>query len=290
MPCHHPIPARRSEMDGAPWRLNPPLGEEDAELPCGKCIGCRTASSYAWTLRMIREAQCWTHNRFATLTYDDEHLPNELQPRTLQLFLKRLRKTATTDDRLLTDKSASIRYVACGEYGERYERPHYHLCLFNLSFSDEEAYDSTQTTSHALRHVWGQGNVTLSEFTPARAGYIAGYVTKTGRQTYTDEDGVVLQPPFRRMSLRPAIGKKWLEENNHDVARGYIVHEGKKAALPRYYRDWLRAHPLTGYIHDTGEPLPKPSDWAASKKNPLRRHAAEILQKQYHARRKRDGI
>lgn len=233
MACYHPIPARTEES--GPWTLHPQLGTQNAQLPCGKCLGCRTSKQLDWTHRAVHEASLWRHNRFLTLTYDDAHLPRELEPHDLTNFFKRLRKKCSNDDCILSDRHASIRYLACGEYGEHTERPHYHACLFNVAFCDEQLYSQELSESRTLSNIWGRGAAKLAAFTPATAGYVAGYLTKRGKQTYADEWGEERHPPFQRASLRPAIGLAWLQQHSADLQHGYLVANAKRNKIPRYY-------------------------------------------------------
>ena len=247
MACYHPIPARRSE-NGGPWTLYPKGAQvspktdvgsnstADATIPCGKCLGCRTRNQLEWTLRCVHEAKLHQHNRFVTLTYSDEHLPNELDPAHLTSFLKKLRDHAQRDPNIRHDPRTNIRYLACGEYGERTLRPHYHLNLFNLAFADEQRYGADLYTSATLDKLWGKGATKLAPFSAATAGYVAGYITKHGRQTYADADGVVLRDPFKRQSTNPAIGRNYVEKFLADLHHGYVIHEGRKQPLPRYYK------------------------------------------------------
>lgn len=281
MACYHPIPARREDA-GAPWKLNPPLGQADAEVPCGTCLGCRTARQHGWATRAVHEARLWEHNRFITLTYRPEEVPRELQPADLQKFLKRLRKRAEYDDTIITTRSASIRYMACGQYGDTTQRPHYHLCAFNLALRDERRYDADQTTSETLESIWGKGTAKLAPFIGARAGYVAGYATKTGRRTYYDADGI-LHPPFFRASSRPALGKDWLTRFRADAENGYLIIDGRKHPVPRYYRKWLLQH-SPAYKENTTN---KQKKWLDDYSE-LRRQAAEQIHHQYHERRRRD--
>lgn len=237
MACYHPIPARRSSS-GGPWQINPPLGTADAQLPCNKCLGCRTDRQQDWASRCLHESRNWTHNRFVTLTYDDEHVPPELRIRDLQLFLKRLRKateTKNSEHLILSDRSASIRYVACGEYGETTKRPHYHLCLFNAAFGDEKRWSEKLSTSEILDNLWRNGASKLAPFTSATAAYVAGYITKSGKRKYTNALGQTLQEPFFKASLRPAIGATWIAKHQEDIQNGYLVVNGIKTRIPRYY-------------------------------------------------------
>jgi len=99
------------------------------ELRCGQCIACRLEKSRQWAVRCMHEASQWDNNVFVTLTYDDEHLPEDqgLDVSEFQRFAKRLRK-ARPDDK--------VRYFHCGEYGEQLQRPHYHALVFNVDFPD----------------------------------------------------------------------------------------------------------------------------------------------------------
>ena len=103
-------------------------------VPCGSCIICRKRKANALAVRAIMETESTGFAPlFITLTYNPEHLPkNEygyetLRKSDLQLFFKRLRS-------LLDNQSIphSLRYLACGEYGSKTKRPHYHLLLSHL--------------------------------------------------------------------------------------------------------------------------------------------------------------
>lgn len=103
-------------------------------VPCGSCIICRKRKANALATRAIMETETTgSAPLFITLTYNPEHLPkNEhgyetLRKLDLQLFFKRLRS-------LLDNQSIphSLRYLACGEYGSKTKRPHYHLLLWGF--------------------------------------------------------------------------------------------------------------------------------------------------------------
>lgn len=290
MACYHPIPARRSQ-DGGPWRLHPQLGTADATVPCGKCLGCRTDRQNVWVTRCTHEAALWENNKFVTLTYDDEHLPPELRLDDLQKFLKRLRKAADKENQrhIITEGPSAIRYVACGEYGERTQRPHYHLILFNCAFSDEKPYDDKLSTSKTLELLWKQGAAKLAPFSSATAAYVAGYLTKTGKRDYYNELGQKLTPPFFRMSLRPAIGQKWVDKYSTDIQNGYTIIDGIRKKLPRYYAQRLiRKREQAGLQLQevmTGTPR-KHTD----KYDPERLAAAEQIHRQSHNQKHRQAL
>jgi hypothetical protein len=78
----------------------------------------------------------------------------------------------------------------------------------------------------------------------ASASYVAGYVKKKqhrGQKTHVNPlTGEVLQDEFARMSLRPAIGRTWIERYWPDVyPRDFVVVDGYEAKPPRYYDKFM---------------------------------------------------
>lgn len=195
-------------------------------VPCSTCIGCIKAHAQAWAFRCHLEATQHNESSFATLTYDNQHLPWTLQLRHLQLFLKSLRQRA---DR-------PIRFFASGEYGSRTQRPHYHAILFGYSALGTDSQTMVQDS-------WGRGQVRLDPITPRRIAYVAGYTDKKATDRFHSvewadpETGEVWQPPFINMSRRPGLGshaKKWKES-----WRLFAIHEGNKLSPPRYlHKAW----------------------------------------------------
>ena len=157
--------------------------------PCGQCNPCRLNRRRLWTHRLLLEQRCHEFSSFATLTYDDDHLPvdGSLVPRDTQLWLKRLRA--------LLGPTRPLRYYLVGEYGDETFRPHYHAALYGLS----------ELESDTLLQSWTHGNVMLGSLTRESAQYIAGYVVK--KMTAHDDPRLNgRHPEFARMSLRPGIG------------------------------------------------------------------------------------
>jgi len=201
-----------------------------------------------WTARMMHEAQLHDQNSFLTLTYSDDHLPSDgsLTPDHVTKFFKRLRKTL---------KGKKILYYYCGEYGENFSRPHYHIALFGYDFSPDRVphRQTEQTTiyrSPQLEKLWPYGFSEIGQLEYDSCRYVAGYIQKkvTGKkapdhyQTVNPQGEIhSIHPEYARMSRRPAIGLNWLEcyhddVYNHDVC---IVGE-KKLRPPPYYDKWLK--------------------------------------------------
>ena len=99
------------------------------QVPCNKCIVCKNKKIREWNARMMCETQLYdTPPMFVTLTYNDDHLPLlGIEKRDIQLFLKRLRERLE-----YLGYTNKIRYVFCGEYGSKTQRPHYHGLIWNM--------------------------------------------------------------------------------------------------------------------------------------------------------------
>lgn len=214
------------------------------KIPCGQCIGCRLERSRQWAVRCLHESKVHDRNCFLTLTYDNANLPpgNTLVLSDLQLFLKRLRKKI---------QPIKIKFYACGEYGDKYGRPHYHLAIFGYDFADKYLWSRNSNgdalyRSHLLERIWDLGQSTIGDVTFQSAAYIARYVMKkiTGREApkhyeYVDPvTGEIFdrKPEFNTMSRRGGIGSSWLKKFNTDVYSGdFVVVNGKKCRPPRFY-------------------------------------------------------
>lgn len=260
-------------------KLHPPAGEITHWLPCQKCLGCREQTQQLLAIRLIHEARSYQAKTFLTLTYDDEHEPNGLSKRDLQLFWKRLRK----------HNGAKLKYLACGEYGDRTKRPHYHAAVLGLHITDGKKWDAENHRSPTLENLWQKGIVTNSDLTEDRARYVAGYVLKKSgyrRQTYCDEDGVELEPPFRVLSQ--GLGKKWLEKYAEDLRHGYLQHDGAKYTIPRYYQDIIKQK--NPQLNERIEKQKLQDRLKRENPDQDRLHAAEIIRQKTIRERKRTAI
>lgn len=178
---------------------------------------------------------------FLTLTYDEDHFPENgsLNPRDLQLFVKRLRKRYAPN---------RFRFYAVGEYGDKTERPHYHLALFGFPFC---AYLNTRKASSCckvcdmVRETWGFGHVFLGTLEQSSARYICRYVLKK----MTNPEDLRLNgrhPEFARMSNRPGIGLHAMDE----VANTILKHGLDKTLedVPNSIRIGEKEWPLGHYL------------------------------------------
>jgi len=139
--------------------------KQDMMLPCGHCLFCLGEKRDSWTTRVSLEYQKCFSCYFITLTYDDKHLPRIDDEPTLSMghlssFLKRLKiknereieKQANKVFKgLEAPKMKKVIYFGVGEYGDKLQRPHYHLIIFNL-FGN---------TLKFLNELWTYGSIDL---------------------------------------------------------------------------------------------------------------------------------
>lgn len=237
--------------------------------------------SKMWAARMVEEAELYANNAFVTLTYNNEHLPwrrrineqtgemqesNPLVRADLVAFIKRLRENyarateratrppaaARVSDMRDLSREARIRYYACGEYGGKKGRPHYHVALFNfnaaiwedLKLIGNNHQGDAYFTSPTLEKLWGKGFITIGELTTQSAAYIARYMLKKqkgpeGKEYYFEQQGII--PEFTSSSRMPGIGLDWYNVHEEDIWKRdcvYLPQRNRgplKVKVPRYY-------------------------------------------------------
>jgi len=186
-------------------------------------------------------------NAFVTLTYDDEHLPenSSLEPRHVQLFLKKVRKAV---------QPARLRFFCVGEYGDRTERPHYHVALHGYPTCDRGQTDLTKRyccdPCDILQRLWDHGGVFLARLEPDAASYIAGYVVKKLTNSKDETVADILgtrHPEFARMSLRPGIGAEICD----DIASTVLTHTNAGPGdVPAVLTHGVLRRPLGRYLRN----------------------------------------
>lgn len=199
-------------------------------------------------VRILHEVQMRASSCFITLTYDEAHLPENgsLLPADFTRFVKALRKGYAKRE---------ISFYGCGEYGDRSYRPHYHLIVCGPEKFFEDRYRGPDPSrivwlSEELDDYWRMGLTEMGTVTAASASYVAGYATKKVRVAEQDEfyervnvesgELIQVEPVFARMSLRPAIGRTWIEKYWTDVyPRDFVVNDGRERKPPRYYDKFM---------------------------------------------------
>lgn len=213
-----------------------------------------------WSTRLQLEKMSHQATSFITLTYRDEKMPRldnglaTLNPLDLSLWLKRLRIAYQRK----TEKPSSLRFYAAGEYGDKHERPHYHLILYGYPscaygcsrYSDGRTIDCCFQCD-LVRDTWARGIVENKIVTPGHTKYVAGYVMKK----MTHKDDIRLNgryPEFSRQSKQngglgigaikqlAAVSKQRLDAGTADDVAFSVRIDGKVQILDRYMRKKIR--------------------------------------------------
>ena len=202
--------------------------DTDYLIPCGKCVGCRSTQRRDWGLRIYHESLSHDRNCMVTLTYNDEHIPQDgkLSKSDVQKFIKRARK------------EFPMRYFAAGEYGEKTHRPHYHICIFGEDFrAISHSIGNGMYTNDQLERLWSDddgpiGQVSAIPLEPSSCMYVAGYVTKKAGDMET----------FSLMSKKPPLAYEFIMD--HKEKLGNTAHfklEGRTYPVPKVYTNWVNS-------------------------------------------------
>lgn len=253
MACYHPKQAWRAPIGtsfagGRVITFTNPNNPEfiEIKLPCGKCVGCQRKKVKDWTTRIMKEARFHLNNEFVTLTYDEDHLPEDgsLHPEHITNFFKRLRADGY-----------EFRYFQCGEYGSESKRPHHHVIFFGLNFHDEVPfYDSVSSyrVSNYLAKKWPYGFHLIGDLTEQSAAYVAGYVAKKfyGSPEEKEKHYEGRHPEYVTMSRRPGIGTEFYESFKSDIyPSDFIINSsGNRCGIPSFYDKKLKRDDLQLYF------------------------------------------
>lgn len=239
-------------------------------IPCQNCIGCRLEYSRQWATRGYLESKEYDENYFVTLTYNEGHLPQAeeietskgitytdpgdwegtLVPEDLTRFIKNVRQKWKRKF-----KHDGIRFMACGEYGEEGQRPHYHIIFFNLPIPTEDLYEPTILNkqwyykSHLLEECWTKdgeteprGFVNISEASWNDIAYVARYITKKINGEISEDHYAELgqEKEFFRVSRMPGIGENYFKKHWEEIYKNdEIIIRNNAGAIrmqpPKYF-------------------------------------------------------
>ena len=204
------------------------------QVPCGRCTNCKIQIAKEWALRCTLELPYWDKAIFTTLTFNNE---NNIDPSIHKTEFQKFVQDVRNDMRKSGKK---IKILGCGEYGDEKMRKHYHAIIFGIGLSDEKRVIGTDETwiseDGIIEKNWLKGNVFNGTVTYESCRYVASYIFKKyyddlKEQVYTS---IGLETPFQYTS--GGIGKSFYNEwKNNIVNRGYIMLNGVKNTIPRYY-------------------------------------------------------
>lgn len=247
-------------------------------VPCGTCLPCLRNKRRDWYFRLQQEQKHSTNSYFLTLTYEEEEMPkiegvptllkadvqkfiNSMRKAQERLWKKEIEKLENTAfiEKYITGRW-KIRYFAVGEYGTKGDRPHYHICIFNV----------VPLVLDRVNEIWKKGFVHVGEVNFKSMKYATKYIIggqehftlneKDGRGSAKRETGSRSgkpNKPFSLMShgdnettggigyqyLTPQIIKHHREKakNAKEEGQDYFPlvrsEEGYEMKMPMYYRN-----------------------------------------------------
>lgn len=251
---------------------------------CGQCLHCRINERRTWAHRVVLEALNHHQSSFLTLTYSDEHLPQDeyFHPKTGEIFAP-LSVRPDHHRKFMNDLrghffekfNSRLRFYGCAEYGEDKERPHYHYALFGFPHClgpgavtvGRKFYPCRCRNCAFVSEIWGKGNIFLGTLSLDSAQYIAGYVTKklTSNSNYRQDGYLGLTnaqklrgryPEFSRMSTRPGLAAyaadnivnrlTFYDKTSHDDVPRILLHGAKQLPIGRYLNEKINAQLFPG--------------------------------------------
>ena len=178
--------------------------KKNVQVPCNYCLSCRlTRSIYLRSIASYEAYMCALEGRgssFSTLTYCDYNLPISLDSGLpsvdkgeLQKFIKRLRAYLPKDLR-------SFRFIASGEYGDTFGRPHIHFTPLGLPSSFANNAIAECWNNPEVRDFTGviRGTVDVGTLRAGGLAYVTKYCLKQvrGKELNRLYDDNFIQPPF----------------------------------------------------------------------------------------------
>lgn len=191
-------------------------------ISCGRCFCCRLDMQSSIVNRLYCAWKYYNVSAFVTFTYDDEHLRFNngfvnptLSKEDLHRYLDKIRHQLDLD----------YAYYVCGEYGDKFNRPHYHAIFFGLDYQLHKSF---------FEKSWKLGSVKVLPLTSKAFNYVTKYVTSSNSQDDSLYFDYGIIPPFHKYSR--GLGSQYFLKYRDDIeTKGYFVLDGRKIVVNRYY-------------------------------------------------------
>lgn len=225
MNCVSPLDITVKRFSSYSWK-------EHYKVPCGNCINCLIRKQSALEFLAKKELLDVYKNglgaSFVTLTYDDSHIPcndkgfTTLRKKDVQLFYKNMRRQMEYHN-----CKTPFKYIMCGEYGDSFGRPHYHIVFLGLSDVLVQKF---------TKKLWKHG---LCDIGPLSAGglrYVCKYMTKQhpSKDIKIMREKFGVENPFICHSF--GLGKKWIQTHVNEIVENDFQFSinGKVNFYPSY--------------------------------------------------------
>lgn len=237
--CNNPVSLREFNSNFNKAVLSRPsirIHFGTTKVPCGNCLGCRLDKLALWSSRCNYEL-VKGNSSFVTFTYDKWHLPkNELGLATLKRddlhkYIDNIRHKINNLPFTPKGIRKDFSFFGSGEYGDTFQRPHYHVLFFGLDY---------QACKKFFVDSWKKG--TSIKVCPVSLGgvrYVVDYFTKnfcTGELAQKLYDNKGLERPFKIVSR--GLGSELFYTHRDEIRKGLPLKLGSRyIPVPTYYKN-----------------------------------------------------
>lgn len=194
-------------------------------VSCKKCPECLAVRRAGMAFQLQQENKRAQSSAFLTLTYNEENVPispngyQTLNTKDWQLFMKRLRK----------DKNPNLKYFTAGEYGDKFQRPHFHSILFNLS--------PEKTEIDYLEEKWDNGSISIGDVTDYSILYTTKYLMKGSwnEQKLDTDDDRLREKYYSSKGLGENFLTPQMRKHIENKDLTSINMQGNEMKIPDYY-------------------------------------------------------
>lgn len=218
--------------------LHPYIDKQGFAYGCGHCSGCRKSKSIEWNMRATHELITNNKAVYITLTYRQDTLPRGakykmcdkdelgiIKREDFTNFIKKLRKYVNKKH-----GERKLRYIYCTEYGPLTWRPHGHMIIYGL--------DYTEIKKSEIKKIWNKGIVDKSNeyVTEYCIAYISGYIRKKEKFRQAEIKYKNNNRPAPYLQASKGLGKEWAIKNVDSWSKTLkIGYRGYNLPTPRYY-------------------------------------------------------
>ena len=208
------------------------INGDPVPIPCGTCFCCRLDLQKQMQDRMFCAWHSHDCSAYVTFTYDDSHLVYQDGFRQATLSKEDVHKYL--DNIKHKFKNVDFEYYLCGEYGDSFNRPHYHALFFGLDFQLHKRFFETS---------WKKGNVKVLPVNDRAFSYVTKYIVKPYSKTWNDSNyyDFGLIPPFRKLSRGLGLSV-YLDHIDELRDKGFFYYFDRRISVNRYYFNKLLAY------------------------------------------------
>ena len=247
------------------------------EVPCSYCLNCRVDRRNFLEDCCIHAENVLGTSAFVCLTYDDYRLPSNgsLCRDDFVKFIKRLRSYIIYHSNKFNDKyiNPNFDYLAVGEYGDSFNRPHYHILFFGLD---------SRFIEKILLDCWSGGIVDIGPLENGGIRYVLSYLEKNIKGSLAKQlyDDVGIERPF--LSHSQKLCSRFIVDNL-DVIRfndgAYPTgRPNQLRPIPQYWQKVLCLSPFTDLYSVRSSMLAHKKKFSLKEYNAFRKYQASLRQ------------